>query len=48
MAVTAVTVTAACRRCAWTAGGDWTAVDRQAEKHTRQDGHATAVIAVPA
>lgn len=46
--MTAVNVTAACRRCDWTAAGDWAMVDRQAEKHTRQARHVTVVIVVPA
>ena len=44
-----ITVTAHCigRGCEWTAAGDWAAVDRQAEKHTRA-GHPTVTLAVPA
>lgn len=41
----AVTVTAHCiGRCDWTATGDWPAVDRAAEKHTKA-GHPTATVA---
>ena len=43
----AVTVTAHCLRCEWTAAGDWAEVDRQAEKHMKAAGHPTAVTAGP-
>lgn len=43
-----LTATARCHRCDWTASGDWPAVDRAAEKHTKQAEHPTATKAVPA
>lgn len=39
-----LTVTARCHVCAWQPEGD---PDRQAEKHTKATGHATAVEARP-
>jgi hypothetical protein len=44
----AVTASAACLRCEWTVAGEWAAVDRAAEAHTRKAGHPTATKAVPA
>jgi hypothetical protein len=46
--VISVVVTAHCiGGCGWTAGpGDWTALDRAAEKHTRA-GHPTGTIVKP-
>jgi hypothetical protein len=48
--MTAVTVTASCGGCDWTAAGpgsEWDAVQRQADKHTAA-GHPVTVVAVPA
>lgn len=43
----AVTATACCLGCEWTAGpGGPAAVDRQAERHTKA-GHPTATMATP-
>ena len=44
----AVTATAQCLRCPWTAGpGSQADIDRLAEKHAKR-GHPTATSAVPA
>lgn len=43
-----VTATAHCHRCDWTAAGDWPAVDRSAEKHTKTAQHPTGTTATPA
>ena len=46
--MTTVTATASCLRCDWTAGpGDWTEVDKQAEKHAKT-GHPVMTSAMPA
>jgi hypothetical protein len=48
--MTAVTVTASCGGCDWTAAGpgsDWDAVQRQAGRHIAA-GHPVCVVAVPA
>lgn len=45
----AVTATARCAVCEWTAGpGEWAAVDRAAGKHVRDAGHPVATTATPA
>ena len=42
-----VTITAHCLRCQWTTTGSWADVDKQADKHTKQTKHPTAVVAMP-
>ena len=43
----AITATALCRDCDWTAEGDWEPVDRGAERHMRTAGHSTTTRARP-
>jgi hypothetical protein len=45
--VITVSASAHCLRCEWTAAGDWAAVDRAAEAHTRKAGHPTTTAATP-
>jgi hypothetical protein len=44
----AVTATARCAVCTWTAGpGEWAEVDRAAARHVKDAGHPTATSATP-
>jgi hypothetical protein len=43
----ALTATAHCLRCDWSAAGSMAEVDKQAERHTKT-GHPTATLAAPA
>jgi hypothetical protein len=47
MTMVALTASAHCLRCDWTATGTMAAADKAAEKHTAI-GHPTATMATPA
>lgn len=44
----ALTATATCLGCDWTAEGNLADADKAAGKHTEKLGHSTSVTAVPA